>query len=339
MQPALTLASTRATGSGVVLGKFLPPHLGHVHLVDFARHYVDDLTVLVGTLAREPIPGILRYQWMRELFPTTRVVHLSDENPQHPHEHPDFWDIWRDSMLSRLERPPDYLFASEDYGDKLAQVLGATYVPVDKARAMVPVSGTAVRRDPWGQWSYLPEPVRAHFVGRVCVFGPESTGKSTLTARLAEHYKTVGVPEYARTVLEARQGPVTAVDIERIARGQQASEDALARRANRLLFCDTDLLTTTLWSEALIGDCPEWIAHEAAQRRYDLTLLLDVDVPYTPDPIRYLPDARASFFARCERALLGAKRPYVILRGGFDARFEAAIAAVDDMIARNPRAC
>ena len=79
----------------MVLGKFLPPHLGHVYLIEFAREYVDDLSVVVGTLRAEPIPGELRFLWMRELFPDVRVVHLTDENPQHPEEHPEFWRIWQ----------------------------------------------------------------------------------------------------------------------------------------------------------------------------------------------------------------------------------------------------
>ena len=85
---------------GLVLGKFLPPHAGHVYLCEFARNYVDELTIVVGTLAREPIAGTTRFAWMRELFPFDRVVHLTDENPQDPSEHPAFWDIWRASLRS-----------------------------------------------------------------------------------------------------------------------------------------------------------------------------------------------------------------------------------------------
>src|SRR5918912_2793574 len=143
---------------------------------------------------------------MRELFPGARVVHLTDENPQEPAEHPDFWRIWRDSLARVLPGRPDHVFASEDYGPKLAEVLGADFVPVDRAREVVPVSGTAVRADPMGNWQYLPDCVRPSFVRRVCVFGPESTGKSTLARDLARHFRTVAVPEYPRTLLEAQGG-------------------------------------------------------------------------------------------------------------------------------------
>src|SRR5437868_2896099 len=136
---------TRSPTRGMVLGKFMPPHLGHAYLIDFARHYVDDLAVVVETEPGQPIPGELRFQWVREMYPQTRVLHLTDGNPQDPAEHPDFWPIWRDSLARILPWRPDFVFASETYGARLAEVMGARFVPVDMARATLPISGTAVR--------------------------------------------------------------------------------------------------------------------------------------------------------------------------------------------------
>jgi NadR type nicotinamide-nucleotide adenylyltransferase len=316
----------------MLLGKFLPPHAGHVYLVDFARHYVDELTVVVATLKSEPIPGELRYAWMRELFPSVRVVHVTDENPQQPHEHPNFWDIWRDSLLRVLPGRPDHVFASEPYGWKLAEVLGATFVPVDIDRRAVPVSGTKIRLDPLAHWNYLPRCVRPYFVKRVCVMGPESTGKTTLARRLADHFQTVMVPEYARTLLEAQGGRLREDDIPRIARGQRASEEALALTANRLLICDTDLLTTVIWSQWLYKDCVEWVRAEADRRRYNLTLLLDSDVPWVADLVRYLPGEGQQFFIRCRLELEARGRPYVVVQGDWHCRFEQAIAAIASLL-------
>jgi HTH-type transcriptional regulator, transcriptional repressor of NAD biosynthesis genes len=313
---------------GMVLGKFMPPHAGHVYLVEFARRWVDDLSVVVGTLAAEPIPGALRHRWMSELFPDLRVIHLTDENPQHPHEHPDFWPIWRRSLERVLPAPPDLVFASEAYGAKLAEVLGARFVPVDAAREALPVSGTAVRDDPFRHWAFLPRCVRPYFLKRVSIFGPESTGKTTLARALARRFGTVAAPEYARAWLEARGGRVGPDDMEPICRGQIAAEEALALEATRLLVCDTDPLATVVWSEALFGSCPASIEERALGRRYDLTILLDVDVPWVEDIVRYLPDERRSFFARCEAALARAGRAFVTVRGGWGERFEQAERAV-----------
>lgn len=118
----------------MLLGKFLPPHRGHAYMIRFARQMVDELTVQVCTSVREPIPGHLRYAWMRDYFGGVRVIHNDDENPLEPAEDPEhFWDIWRNSLLARMEAPPDYVFASETYGHRLAEELGAQFVPVDPA--------------------------------------------------------------------------------------------------------------------------------------------------------------------------------------------------------------
>lgn len=318
--------------TGMVLGKFLPPHLGHVYLVEFAQNYVDELTVVVGTLKREPISGALRFGWMKELFPGSRVVHLEEELPQDPSEHPEFWRIWREALMRILPARPDFVFASESYGVKLAEVLGAAFVPVDQARVAVPVSGTMIRQDPMKHWEYLPRCVRPYFARRACVFGPESTGKSTLARDLAARFSTVWVPEYARTLLEAQSGRIEKDDIDRIARGQRASEDALARDANRVVISDTDLLETTIWSETLFGSCPPWILEEADRRAADLYLLTDVDVPWVKDAVRYLPDERRSFFEKCRRALESRKLRTVVVSGSWEQRLATATAAVEELL-------
>lgn len=315
--------------TGMLLGKFLPPHRGHVYLGNFARHFVDDLTIVVGTLEREPIPGRLRFEWMRQLFPGVNVVHLAEELPQDPADHPDFWELWRAALLRVLPCRPDVVFASEPYGETLAEVLGGRFVPVNPDRSIHPVSGTAVRADPWRHWEFLPPPVRAFYAKRVCVFGPESTGKSTLARKLADHFRTVAVPEYARTLLEWRRGDLRASDMPDIARGQAASEDALAPTANRLLFTDTDPLATVVWSEALFGGADAEVVALAAARAADLYLVTDVDVPWVADPVRYLPDERSGFLASCLEALRARNRRFVRISGTWDERFAAAVRAVE----------
>ncbi len=322
--------------TGMLLGKFLPPHLGHVFLGEFAGRYVEHLTIVVCTLAREPIPGELRYRWMRELFPFDNVVHLGDDLPQHPGEHPDFWALWKSALQRVLPCRPDLVFASEDYGVPLAEVLGGRFVPVDRARAAVPTSGSAIRADPLGHWDYLPRCVRPYFVKRVCVFGPESTGKTTLARRLAERFATAWVPEYARTLLEAQGGRLTPADLPHIVRGQAAAEDALARNARKVLICDTDPLTTLVWSEVLYGTCDPFVRQQAEKRSYDLYLLLDVDVPWVADVVRYLPQERRAFFERCRAELERRGRRHVHLRGSWDERWVRACEAVERLLSETP---
>src|SRR5918999_1016583 len=195
---------------GLVLGKFLPYHAGHAHLIRTARPQVDALTVLVCSLAREPIPGGHRYQWVRASHPDCRVVHVSEEVPQAPEDDPRFWDIWTD-LIRRHAGEVDVVFTSESYGDELAARLRARHVCVDATRGAVAVSGTAVRADPMAHWHYIPEVVRPYFVRRVAIVGAESVGKTTLARQLAERFDTVWVPEYGRAYCEGKNAAALAL--------------------------------------------------------------------------------------------------------------------------------
>jgi NadR type nicotinamide-nucleotide adenylyltransferase len=317
---------------GVIIGKFMPPHRGHQYLIDFGAAYVDELVVMVCSIEREPIAGHLRYDWVRDSFPHVRVVHHSDEIPQEPHEHPDFWAIWREAVRNHAGRQIDYVFASEDYGWKLAEVLEAEYVPVDHARSLVPICATRLRENCLAHWEFLLPAARSHFVKRVAIVGPESAGKTTMARQLAAHYQTVCVEEYARGLLDFNKGWCEEHHIPRIARGHLASEAALARQANRVLFTDTDVLTTTIWSRMLFGDCPSWIMEKAQAQRFDLTLLLDCDLDWENDGQRYMPDLheRRSFFQTMTSELQRLARRYVTIRGHGPERLAAAIRAVDE---------
>lgn len=292
--------------------------------------------MLVCTLDREPIPGALRYQWVRQLFPfpDVNIVHITEDLPQTPAEHPDFWRIWRRVILEACPGGVDCFFASEDYGRTVAEVVGCRYVEVDRPRQLLPISGTEVRADPMRHWDMLPSVVRPYFLKRVCIVGPESTGKSTLAQDLARHFNTLHAWEYARSLLDPQGGQCFSKDIPLIVRGQVATEDALAMQANRVLFCDTDVLTTTIWSDVLFGDTPQWIRDLAEQRRYDLYLLLDVDVPWVDDNQRFLgkPQERRAFFERCKSALDSRGRSYRIIRGNWNERFQTAVEAVRQLI-------
>ena len=323
------MAQSTKNTTGMLLGKFMPPHRGHQYLFDFAQNYVDDLVILVCSLDQDPIPGDLRYEWVKEIAPHARIFHYAKDVPQEPKDHPDFWEIWHDLIREFIPKGPDYVFASEGYGYKLAEVLGSEFVPVDIDRELWDISSTALRDTPLKQWKYIPECVRPYFLKRVCVFGPESTGKSTLTQHLAEHYNTVYVHEYARPYLAPKGGKCVYEDIPYIARGQIAAEHALTRQANRVLFCDTDNLTTTIWSEVYFNECPEWIYKQAAEHHYDLTLLLNIDVPWVDDQQRDLAHKREEFFELCRNRLEKYNRNYVVISGDWAERFETSVKAID----------
>ena len=221
--------------NGVIIGRFMPPHRGHQYLVEFAHNFVDDLYVLVCTLSSEPIPGELRYRWMTELFPRDHIIHITEEIPEASRGAPNAEQIWAHSVREAVQEPIHHVFASEQYGSPLAEALGAAFVPVDPAREIFPVSASLIRQDPYTHWSYIPEPVRPYFTRRVAVVTSSETLRPA-TRLLAKQFKTVFVNDYSRFV---REGSVSArLDATELRRAQTAAEEALARHARRLLFCD-----------------------------------------------------------------------------------------------------
>lgn len=152
---------------GVIIGRFNPPHSGHVYLIEFAQARVDELYIFICTLPRDEIAGELRFSWMQELFPNVRLIHISEENPLASREKPGALKIWAETVLRELpDKQPDYLFASEDYGPAFARELGAEFVPVDLDRHAHPISSSAIRDNflnLFACWSFIPPPIRAWF--------------------------------------------------------------------------------------------------------------------------------------------------------------------------------
>jgi NadR type nicotinamide-nucleotide adenylyltransferase len=317
-----------------VLGKFLPYHAGHAHLIRTARAAVDELVVLVCSVAREPIPGATRFGWVRDSHPNCHVVHVAEEVPQAPDEHDQFWPIWTD-LVARHAGAIDVVFTSEDYGDELARCLGARHVCIDRERVTVQTSGSAIRADPLRHWEYIPRVVRPYFVRRVALLGTESTGKTTLAERLATRFQTVMVPEYGRPYCDTRPAlTLTLPDFEAIAWGQATWEDDAALGANRVLICDTDLHTTATWSDLILDTRPAWLTAAARARRYDLILLLDHHgTPWVDDGMRVLSGRRAEHTRRLEEELDAAGRHYVMLHGDFAQRERAAERLVAELLA------
>lgn len=166
-----------------------------------------------------------------------------------------------------------------------------------------------------------------HARPRICLTGPESTGKSELGKRLARELGAAYVAEYAREYAEARKGVLTAADVEPIARGQMTNEDR-AGDAERIVL-DTDLLSTVVYARYYYGSCPRWIEDEARRRRADVYVLLDTDVEWKPDPARDAGgDAREDLFDAFRAALDEFETRWEIVSGGWEERWMQLLSSV-----------
>lgn len=160
---------------------------------------------------------------------------------------------------------------------------------------------------------------------RIAITGPESTGKSALAAWLAAHYQTVWVPEFAREYIGQLNRPYTLSDLIAIAHGQAKSEDAVSAAGATALFCDTDFFVLKVWAEHAFGICPEEIRFQLNARPYHLHLLLDVDLPWQPDPQREHPHLRQHFLEVYKQELANAGVPWVLISGRGRARYQNAV--------------
>jgi NadR type nicotinamide-nucleotide adenylyltransferase len=170
-------------------------------------------------------------------------------------------------------------------------------------------------------------------VKKIVVIGPESTGKSTLCKQLAEHYHTCWVPEYARNYLLEHGMNYSFEDLLEIAKGQLALEDSIIQNANDKVFIDTDLYVMKIWCEFVFGSCHPWITQQLQERKYDLYLLCNIDLPWVQDELREYPDVqtRQLLFDKYHALLRAQATPWILVKGDYEQRLQIAIQAVDSL--------
>ena len=178
-------------------------------------------------------------------------------------------------------------------------------------------------------------------VKKIVIIGPESTGKSTLSRQLAEHYHTLWCPEFAREYLLSHGIEYNYDDLLTIAKGQIAFEneftDKVATQADdkpSLLFIDTNMYVMKVWCEFVFDKCHEYIIDQIAERKYDLYLLCNIDLPWTKDELREYPDEqpRMELYKIYKDILINQSVPFVEISGIEEQRINKAVEAVDAYI-------
>lgn len=167
-------------------------------------------------------------------------------------------------------------------------------------------------------------------IKKIVVIGPESTGKSTLSAQIARELNTLWVPEYAREYLEGLGRGYNQDDLLQIAKGQIRNEDALTAKANNFIICDTDLHVVKVWSESKYGFCDKWILEEIARREYDMYLLTFIDVLWEDDPLREHPEeGQRHYFYNVYRDIVQQSGlPWADVRGDEKERLTIVLEAI-----------
>jgi len=335
--------------NGLIVGKFSPLHKGHEFLVK--RALAECETLYIFSYYTPEFIGCEAYKrerWLKTLFPTARIFVFDDDFVRKrfnislpPNDANDLEErrfvgfLW----LNLVNEPLDAVFTSENYGAGYAEEMSryfefytdfpkVTHVLVDLERAAVPISGTLLRHNIHELKSFLSPIVYASFVERICFLGGESSGKSTLTERLAREFSTGFVVEYGRTLSEEKDNNLIYEDLLKIAKTHVSHEESAAESANKYLFVDTSPLTTLFYSNHLFGKSdPElvWLSH----RKYDRTFLCAPDFNFVQDGTREGDNLRERQHEWYLQKLAERNISFVLLEGDLETRTEKVKAVLD----------
>lgn len=310
---------------GLTVGKFAPLHAGHQLLIETALREVDQLVVVIYDCpATTNLPLPLRAAWLRDLYPTIRVIEAWD-GPTEVGDTSAIKGMHEDYIINRLGiREISHFYSSEFYGEHMSAALGAVNRLVDPNRVRLPISGTLVRSDPAHYRAWLHPRVYRDLISNIVLLGAPSTGKTTLAQRLAATYRTVWMPEYGREYWETHQTErrLTLAQLVEIAEGHLEREERLLLQADRYLFTDTNALTTAMFSLDYHGNLHPRLAelaHQAAAR-YDVVVLCEDDIPYADTWDRSGAVQRQIFQKKIIADLLLRRIPFVRVRGTIEQR-------------------
>ncbi|MFT3936778.1 MAG: AAA family ATPase [Chitinophagaceae bacterium] len=323
----------------LLLGKFMPLHLGHIALIDFGLANADIVDIAVCVHKNEPIDGQLRYNWVNDYYKNNQQVNVhlveynEDELSSSSETSVDASIKWTD-YLKQMFPATNVFISSEPYGKLVATHWGIDHLLFDEQRTRVPIAASDILKQPFVHWQYLPDIVKSYFVKKICIVGAESTGKSTLTERLAKHYQTAFVPEVARDIVDTTQS-CTLQDLHTIAAAHAKAIIDTLPLVNKLLFVDTDITITKSYARFLFDaalQTEDWI-EEA--NRFDLYLFLETDSPFVQDGTRLEEEDREKLNTSHKKEFAGQGIAYHILTGDWEQRFLNAVKMIDKTFLKN----
>lgn len=340
---------------GVLFGKFYPLHTGHIHMIQSASGFVDELHVFMGfdterdrrlyeesNMSKQPTVQD-RLRWLQQTFKyqTTIYIHALDETGLPPY--PNGWPEWIRTVQTAFEKnqiEPTLIYTNEPQDaveyEKYLQIPAKL---LDPDRRFMNISATKIRTNPMKYWSYIPTEVRPFFVKKVAILGGESSGKSTLVNKLANSFNTSSAWEYGRDYvfkeLGGNEQALQYSDYPKIVLGHQKYIDYAVRKANKVAFIDTDFITTQAFCKVYEGKEHPFINAMIDEIQFDAVILLENNTPWVADGLRSLGShkQRQSFQKVIERLLNKHNVPYVkIDSSDYNERYQACISIVLDLL-------
>ncbi len=325
---------------GMLGGSFDPLHIGHINnIIKAASQCVELYVVISWCKHRETVSPKQIYRWIHQStlhLDNVRIITVEDNAPTKEHYSRDnHWEQGAVDIKKSIGKNIDVVFCGSDYqGSGIFEKLYSNSEIVYFERSEIDISSSKIRENPLKHWQYIPKVSRGHYGKRVLVIGSESTGKSTLTRNLSLAYNTSYVEEIGREVcyLAGGEDYMNLEDLMINIIRQKDKEIKALENCNRLLFVDTDAITTQFYGEFLLTDkeeiekCNNLAKAVSALSRFDLVLFLEPTVEFVQDGTRNqkIADSRQLYSNKLKSLFIKENIDFVSLDGDYLERFTKA---------------
>lgn len=321
---------------GFVFGKFLPFHLGHKALIDFALNGCDQLTVIVCCSTSELIPEAVRVNWISSEYashPKLRILGMTyDENelPNTSTSSRNVSKVWSE-RFKELVPDVNILFTSEDYGSYVSEFMKVQHVEFDKSRISVPISASEISGDPISNWDFLPNSVKGHFQLSVVFLGSECTGKSSISTEINKNIRSKLVDEVGRDVVE-NSNAFGEKELQIIASHHASRIDSAKKTLEPIVLIDTDIHITQSYSHFKFGKYMDIATEINIRNQSDLKLYLNPDLPFFQDGTRLNAEDRLLLDRSHKETLAHFNTDYIEVSGDWNSRYTQSLKLIKQLV-------
>ncbi len=331
---------------GMYGGSFDPPHMGHFHDIIRASSMCEELFVVISwSEKRESTTKELRYRWINNAFKhldNIKILLLQDTANSKEEYNDNYWEKGALEIKKMIGKKIDVVFCGSDYRKtkRFENLYGEDSEIIYFEREEIPISSTDIRTNVFKHWNYLPQVCRPYYVKKVLIVGGESTGKSTLVRNLAIAYNTNYVREVGRETCDiaGKEEFMNKDDlVENLLRQKTLELEALYN-SNKILFIDTDSITTKFYSKFLLNnsndikECSNLADSITAINNFDLVILLEPTVKFIQDGTRNekIRNNRDKYSEQLKQLLIESKKEYISLSGTYLERFNKTKQIIKD---------
>lgn len=328
---------------GIYGGSFNPLHMGHVRCIIQAANMCKELYVIISTGEnRDEIDYKVRYRWIYELtshIGNVKIIRLSDIAKTKEDYTEQYWLEDSEKVKNEIGKKIDVVFCGSDYGTD-----SFWYKCYPKSKIITferdKISSSEIRKHPYKYWDWIPNNVRPFYVKKVLLIGSESTGKSTLTINLANHFNTNYIDEAGRDISE-RSGTdllMLSEDFTEILLTHKMNEIKAVKQSNKVLFIDTDALITQFYMDFLndekivlnkqLSDAIDGL------NEYDMILFLEPDVEFVQDGDRstIIENDRLTYSNKIKEIFKKHNKKFICISGTYRERYEKAVSLVNQLL-------